>query len=149
MENYTDEIKLLLIGTEPCKDAQAVLNNIRNTKEIDEDFAIESRMQRFLSNNKDLGSWTSSDGVKQTYTPPTEEELKARLIEKQWVEPEATQPWQIEGFSNKEDWDAKEYGRNRKLEYPSIEDQLDEIYHNGIDSWKETIKTIKDKYPKE
>ena len=43
---------------------------------------------------------------------------------------------------------ALEYSRNRKAEYPSIEDQLDSIYHNGIDGWKTTIKAIKDKYPK-
>lgn len=43
---------------------------------------------------------------------------------------------------------ALEYARNRAAEYPSIEDQLDNIYHNGIDAWKTTIKTIKDKYPK-
>jgi len=36
----------------------------------------------------------------------------------------------------------------RKAEYPSIEDQLDDIYHNGIAGWKTTIKAIKDKYPK-
>ena len=36
----------------------------------------------------------------------------------------------------------------RKKEYPSIEDQLDDIYHNGIDAWKATIKVTKDKYPK-
>tara|TARA_R100001510_G_scaffold1987_1_gene1575 strand:- start:19 stop:306 length:288 start_codon:yes stop_codon:yes gene_type:complete len=40
------------------------------------------------------------------------------------------------------------YQGQRKAEYPSIEDQLDDIYHNGIDAWKATIKTIKDKYPK-
>jgi len=38
---------------------------------------------------------------------------------------------------------------NRKNDYPSIADQLDDIYHNGIDGWKATIKTTKDKYPKE
>jgi len=38
---------------------------------------------------------------------------------------------------------------DRKKEYPSIVDQLDDIYHNGIDGWKETIKAVKDKYPKE
>ena len=38
---------------------------------------------------------------------------------------------------------------NRAKEYPSIADQLDNIYHNGIDGWKATIKTTKDKYPKE
>ena len=40
------------------------------------------------------------------------------------------------------------YQGKRKKEYPSIEDQLDDIYHNGIDGWKATIKTTKDKYPK-
>ena len=30
----------------------------------------------------------------------------------------------------------------------SIADQLDDIYHNGIDAWKATIKVTKDKYPK-
>ena len=43
---------------------------------------------------------------------------------------------------------ALEYSRNRAAEYPSIEDQLDDIYHNGIDAWKATIKVTKDKYPK-
>ena len=40
------------------------------------------------------------------------------------------------------------YQGQRKAEYPSIEDQLDDIYHNGVDGWKTTIKAIKDKYPK-
>ena len=47
------------------------------------------------------------------------------------------------------DYDAKEYQRKREKEYPAIEDQLDDIYHNGIDGWKATIKVTKDKYPKE
>ena len=42
---------------------------------------------------------------------------------------------------------AEEYKINRAKEYPNIVDQLDDIYHNGIDGWKATIKTIKDKYP--
>ena len=41
------------------------------------------------------------------------------------------------------------YAEKREREYPSIQDQLDDIYHNGIDGWKTTIKAIKDKYPKE
>ena len=41
------------------------------------------------------------------------------------------------------------YKDNRKAEYPSIADQLDDLYHNGIDGWKATIKAVKDKYPKE
>tara|TARA_R100001443_G_C3319371_1_gene169652 strand:+ start:621 stop:911 length:291 start_codon:yes stop_codon:yes gene_type:complete len=46
------------------------------------------------------------------------------------------------------EYDAKEYQRKRALKYPSIVDQLDDIYHNGIDGWKATIKVTKDKYPK-
>ena len=38
---------------------------------------------------------------------------------------------------------------NRAKNYPSIKDQLDKIYHSGIDEWKATIKVTKDKYPKE
>tara|TARA_Y100001973_G_scaffold95116_1_gene148048 strand:- start:318 stop:596 length:279 start_codon:yes stop_codon:yes gene_type:complete len=41
------------------------------------------------------------------------------------------------------------YIKKRELEYPSIIDQLDDIYHNGVAGWKKTIKAIKDKYPKE
>ena len=48
----------------------------------------------------------------------------------------------------KADYDAKEYQRKRAEEYPSIPDQLDDLYHNGIDGWKATIKVTKDKYPK-
>ena len=36
----------------------------------------------------------------------------------------------------------------RAEEYPSIEDQLDKIYHSGVNAWKADIKKIKDKYPK-
>jgi hypothetical protein len=41
------------------------------------------------------------------------------------------------------------YKKDRAAEYPSIVDQLDDIYHNGINGWKATIKVTKDKYPKE
>ena len=40
------------------------------------------------------------------------------------------------------------YKDKREAEYPLIQDQLDDIYHNGINGWKSTIKAIKDKYPK-
>jgi hypothetical protein len=46
------------------------------------------------------------------------------------------------------EYDAQEYARNRSTEYPALAEQLDEIYHNGIASWKATIKVTKDKYPK-
>jgi hypothetical protein len=45
-------------------------------------------------------------------------------------------------------FDSQLYARNRAAEYPPIESQLDEIYHNGVDSWNDIIKVTKDKYPK-
>ena len=41
-----------------------------------------------------------------------------------------------------------DYKEARKLEYPPMEDQLDKIYHSGVNAWKADIKVIKDKYPK-
>ena len=47
-------------------------------------------------------------------------------------------------------WDLEynSYKSKRRAEYPDYASQLDDIYHNGIDGWKATIKAIKDKYPK-
>ena len=69
--------------------------------------------------------WHSTD-----ITQPTDAEIDAEVIKLQAA------------------YDAKAYSRKRAAEYPSIADQLDDIYHNGIDAWKATIKTTKDKYPK-
>jgi predicted lipoprotein len=44
--------------------------------------------------------------------------------------------------------DANEYKSLRAKEYPSIADQLDTLYHSGLDAWKAQIKTVKDKFPK-
>jgi hypothetical protein len=49
----------------------------------------------------------------------------------------------------KAEYEAKKYQRDRAIEYPAIVEQLDDIYHNGVDEWKKTIKAVKDKYPKE
>ena len=46
------------------------------------------------------------------------------------------------------DLENDSYKSKRRAEYPSIEDQLDDLYHIGIDGWKATIKTTKDKYAK-
>lgn len=45
-------------------------------------------------------------------------------------------------------FDSEKYKYSRLNEYPSIEEQLDMIFHGGIDQWKATIQEIKDKYPK-
>jgi hypothetical protein len=44
--------------------------------------------------------------------------------------------------------DPDTYKYQRAKEYPSIPDQLDTLYHSGLDAWKAQIKTVKDKYPK-
>ena len=78
----------------------------------------------------------SSFGLKGT--PTTEAEFKAAFTgatSKTWAEIKA-------------EADRIAYKSKRAAEYPSIADQLDDIYHNGIDAWKATIKTTKDKYPK-
>ena len=64
---------------------------------------------------------------------PTESEVNAKLKELQ-------DAWDLQNDS---------YKSKRRAEYPSIADQLDDIYHNGIDGWKATIKTTKDKYAKD
>ena len=64
-------------------------------------------------------------------TKPTEKECTDGLVALQAA-------WDLENDS---------YKSQRRAEYPSIEDQLDDIYNNGIDAWKASIKTIKDKYP--
>lgn len=61
---------------------------------------------------------------------PTQEEIDAKIQELQ------------------AEYDANEYQRQRAIEYPSWQDQLDKIYHEGLDVWKAEIKAIKDKYPK-
>ncbi len=70
-----------------------------------------------------------------------------------WIDTEQTKPTESEVTTKVNElqaaYNAQEYARKRKAEYPSIADQLDDIYHNGIDAWKATIKATKDKYPKE
>ena len=43
---------------------------------------------------------------------------------------------------------ANEYKSKRAAEYPPITEQLDKIFHDGIEEWKKEIQAIKDKYPK-
>ena len=80
----------------------------------------------FTINGDDINQINWLNGT----TPISKSEIESKLIEVQ------------------AEYDAEEYKRNRKAEYPLIEDQLDEIYHNGIDGWKKKIKAVKDKYPK-
>ena len=81
---------------------------------------------------EDAGAGTYIAQWKSASPQPTEAEIDTKLAE------------MIAEYT------AQEYARNRASAtgYPSIPDQLDEIYHNGIDSWKAVIKVTKDKYPK-
>ena len=45
--------------------------------------------------------------------------------------------------------DAVAYIEKREAEYPPLAEQLDYIYHNGVEAWKaDMIQPVKDKYPK-
>jgi hypothetical protein len=48
------------------------------------------------------------------------------------------------------EYDAKGYARNRAPEYPSLGDQLDDLFHNGMfsEEMRAKIQAVKNKYPK-
>ena len=55
----------------------------------------------------------------------------------------------IEEFNKvKQEYEYNQYQRDRASEYPSIQDQLDALYHQGYDGWKASIDEVKNKYPK-
>ena len=79
----------------------------------------------FTTSGGEIVQWDSTD------PQPTEQEIEVKLAELKYQE------------------EVNVYQEKRKLEYPDWGDQLDQIYHSGIDVWKADIKTIKDKYPKQ
>jgi len=135
MSNYTDEIKLLVIGTGPAAaGAQAVLDHIRSLDSIDEEAAIQQRVDKFLFDQ----------GLKEV-----PKDFKQLLIDNQYVPVPTPKIWELEKYDSEDAYNADEYKRNRKSEYPSYGEQLDYIYHNGVDAWKaDIIDPIKTKYPK-
>ena len=76
----------------------------------------------------------NSDGTNMSYddgqTPPTEEQIQAKQAEFQ------------------ADYDAKQYQRDRAIDYPSWQEQMDLLYHGGVDALKAELKKTKDKFPK-
>lgn len=44
--------------------------------------------------------------------------------------------------------DSLAYQKLRAAAYPSIVDQLDLLYHGGMDAWKAAITAVKTEYPK-
>ena len=97
-----------------------------------EDYLVTVRTGQWFgwtdSKNKIYANLIVHDGG----TKPTEKECTDGLAAMQAA-------WDLENDS---------YKSQRRAEYPDIASQLDDIYHNGIDGWKATIKAIKDKYPK-
>ena len=97
-----------------------------------EDFLVSYRGGQWFgwsdSKNKIYANLIVHDGG----TKPTEKECTDGLAALQAA-------WDLENDS---------YKSQRRAEYPKFEDQFDQIYNEGIDAWKATIKTIKDKYPK-
>lgn len=72
----------------------------------------------------------------------------------EWLDSNQTQPTDAEIQTELDrlqaEYDANQYQRDRAAEYPSMEEQLDYIYHNGIEAWKaDMILPVKDKYPKQ
>ena len=69
-----------------------------------------------------------------------------------WKDSNQTQPTEAEINAEiarlQAEYDANEYQRQRASAYPSIADQLDLIYHEGIDAWKAQIAAVKQEYPK-
>ena len=97
-----------------------------------EDYLVTVRLGQWFgwsdSSNKIYANLIVHDGASK----PTESDCTTGLAALQTA-------WDLENDS---------YKSKRRAEYPSLVDQLDDIYHNGIDGWKATIKGIKDKYPK-
>lgn len=75
-------------------------------------------------------SYDGLEWLDESQTKPTEEEVNAEILRLQ------------------AEYDVKDYQRKRALEYPSIVDQLDLLYHEGYEGWKAAIQSVKDKYPK-
>jgi len=75
--------------------------------------------------------YSGIEWLDKTQTKPTELEIEQKIAELKYQE------------------EVNVYQEKRKLEYPDWGDQLDKIYHDGIDAWKADIKAIKDKYPKQ
>ena len=81
-----------------------------------------------------------------------EAELVIRGGDIEWLDTTQTQPTdaeiQAELLRLQADYDSKQYQRDRAQEYPSWQDQLDDIFHNGLEHWKSSIQAVKTKYPK-
>ena len=91
----------------------------------------------------------SVEEIKAGLQPPTNKVVNGVQVDLTAEEVEATlNTWAENERARQLDEEANGYKEARKLAYPSIEYQLDEIFHNGIDSWKAIIQQVKDDNPK-
>ena len=92
---------------------------------------------------------TKADAL-QSLRPGAQWVLRGGTLE--WLDTEQAQPTEAEITAEvtrlQAEYDNKEYQRQRAQAYPSIADQLDTIYHEGIDAWKAQIAAVKQTYPK-
>jgi hypothetical protein len=74
--------------------------------------------------------WLEKPVSKGGKRKPTEEEVQAEVERLQ------------------AEYEYNQYQRDRATAYPSIQNQLDTLYHQGYDGWKESINKVKEEYPK-
>ena len=86
----------------------------------------------------------------QSLRPGAQWVLRGETLE--WMDTEQAQPTEAEITAEvarlQAEYDNNEYQRQRAQAYPSMADQLDTIYHEGIDAWKAQIAAVKQEYPK-
>ena len=86
----------------------------------------------------------------QSMRPDAQWSIRGNTLE--WHDTEQAQPTEAEITAEvarlQAEYDNNEYQRQRAAAYPSIADQLDTIYHQGLDAWKATILAVKEEFPK-
>ncbi len=69
-----------------------------------------------------------------------------------WPEGFGDKPTKVQLAEESAEWyyrkEVDEYKDRRRAGYPNLADQLDKIYHSGIDAWKADIKAVKDAHAK-
>ena len=91
----------------------------------------------------------SLEEIKVSFEAPTNKIVNGVQVELSASEKEnILNEWAENERARQLDEEANGYKEARKLAYPTIEEQLDEIFHNGIDSWKAIIQEVKDDNPK-
>jgi len=88
-------------------------------------FSIRPLAEFSIGDDYESLIWYSKDQEK-----PTEKEFN-----------DAVTAWNAE-------YDANQYQRDRQTEYPSWQEQMDLLYHSGVEGLKAELKKTKVKYPK-